>query len=402
MAGDTFWVDSRAQLPLPMRILNTVGRLTPADRIDRFRLDKATVMAEAISVTGSSDFGDPYFHEGLEALLASIASDIEPHFVGQIALRQSIVDALVNRLLLTQERRTRPEVFQAPLRPSIIVTGLHRSGTTHLHRLLAQDPASHAPPYWQLVSPIAARGAKDTRRERARRSLALRRRLMPDLARMHTIDVDAPEECFYLTASSFESVFFWSMAPVTGYLRWYLNADRHQKYREYRRWLQILQEQSPDKRLVLKAPEHLGALSELITAVPEAQVVQIRRDPVTSFASYVSMARTTQALTVTDLADGPTAQASLNLFESDVTRNREGRRTNPGRIHDVEYDDLVNDPIATITSLYAYLEIPVSPEFHAALTAYVRSHPAGRHGRHLYALEDAAIDVEQIERRLAS
>ncbi len=66
-------------LPLPMRLLNTVGRLTPADRIDRFRLDKATVMQEAANCTGLSDFGDPFFTEGLDALLASIEQDIEPH-----------------------------------------------------------------------------------------------------------------------------------------------------------------------------------------------------------------------------------------------------------------------------------------------------------------------------------
>ncbi len=114
---------------------------------------------------------------------------------------------------------------------------------------------------------------------------------MLDLSRMHTIDADSPEECFYLTASSFESVFFWSMAPVAGYLRWYLDHNRKQKYREYRSWLQILQQQSPSKRLVLKAPEHMGALNALLDAVPEAQIVQIHRDPVTAYASYLSMAR---------------------------------------------------------------------------------------------------------------
>ncbi len=75
---------------------------------------------------------------------------------------------------------------------------------------------------------------------------------------------------FYLTASSSESVFYWSMAPVTGYLGWYLDGDRTQKSRKYRWWL---------------------------AAVPEAQNVQIRRDPLTSFASYLSMAHTTHALT---------------------------------------------------------------------------------------------------------
>lgn len=392
---------SGAGLPLPMRLLNTLGRFTPADRIDRFRLDKPTVLTEAMNATGLSDFGDPFFEKGLDALLASISQDIEPHLVGQIALRQAIVDALVHRLRLAHERNTKPWIFDAPLLPPIIVTGLHRSGTTHLHRLLAQDPDSHAPPYWQLVSPIVPPGVQDTRREQARRSLAVRTRLMPDLSRMHTIDADTPEECFYLTASSFESVFFWSMAPVVGYLRWYLDRDRTQKYREYRSWLQILQEQSPAKRLVLKAPEHLGALDALLAAVPEAQIVQIHRDPVTSYASYLSMAKTTQALTVPDLAHARTARASLDLFASELQRNRAVRQVHPERIHDVDYRDLVQDPIATISAVYQSMDAPVSPAFRAELTAYARSHPAGRHGRHEYSLSEAHIDVDQVERRLA-
>ncbi len=384
-----------------MRLLNTVGRLTPADRIDRFRLDEAAVMAEAMDSTGLRDFGHPYFRQGLDVLLASIRNDIEPHLVGQIALRQAIIDALVNRLLLAHEQQERPWIFQTALRPPIIVTGLHRSGTTHLHRLLAQDPDSHAPPYWQLIAPIVRPGAQDQRREQARRSLAVRTRLMPDLSRMHSIDADSPEECFYLTASSFESVFFWSMAPVAGYLRWYLGRDRTQKYREYRLWLQILQQQSPGQRLVLKAPEHLGALDALLSAVPEAQIVQIHRDPVTSYASYLSMARTTQGLTVPDLAEARTARASLDLFASEIDRNREARRRHPTRIHDVDYGDLTDDPIATISTLYGTIGIPVSPQFLTALTAYSRSHPMGRHGRHRYSLANTPIDVDQVERRLA-
>lgn len=359
-------------------------------------------MAEAMHFTGLADFGDPYFEAGLDALLASIDEDVQPHLVGQIALRQTIVDALANRLRLTHERRTHPQIFAAALRPPIIVTGLHRSGTTHLHRMLAQDPASHAPPYWQLISPIVGPGTKDRRREEAKRSLALRRAMMPDLARMHTIDADAPEECFYLTASSFQSVFFWSMAPVVGYLRWYLTADRTQKYREYRDWLHVLQHQTPGQRLVLKAPEHLGALDALMDAVPEAQVVQIHRDPATSFASYLSMARTTQTLTVPELAEGATAGAALDLFESDLAYSRATRAANPGRVHDVDYDELLRNPVATVTDLYADLGLPVSPALTTKLTAYVRSHPAGRHGQHRYAMSDAPIKTTEIERRLAS
>lgn len=385
-----------------MRVLNTIGRLAPADRIDRFRLDEATVRDEAMHRVGMRDFGDQSFIEGLDALLGSIGTDMEPHLVGQIALRQAIVDALVNRLLLTHERRHRPHLFQAPLRAPIIVTGLHRSGTTHLHRLLAQDVDSHAPPYWQLIAPIVPPGSVDNRRERARRSLAVRTAMMPDLSRMHSIGADTPEECFYLTASSFQSVFFWSMAPVTGYLQWYLRSDRTQKYREYRAWLQILQAQAPGKRLVLKAPEHLGALEALLGAVPEAEVVHIHRDPVTAYASYLSMAKTTQSLTVADLDVHRTAETSLDLFASELRALARARATHGDRIHDVDYTDVVADPVGAVTAIYRSLSMPMSAQFTSALRSYAASEPKDRHGVHHYRLADEGVDEDWVRRRLCS
>ncbi|MGB3764177.1 MAG: sulfotransferase [Ornithinimicrobium sp.] len=379
-----------------------MGRFTPADRIDRFRLDKDTVLGEATRATGLTDFGDLGFEEGLDALLDSIEQDIDPHLVGQIALRQTIVDGLTNRLLLAREHRDHPEVFEAPLRPPIVVTGLHRSGTTHLHRLLAQDPGNHAPPYWQLVAPIPRGTGKDTRRWQAQRSLAVRTALMPNLSRMHTIDADAPEECLYLLASTFDSVFFWAMAPVTGYLQWYLQHDRTQKYREYRAWLQILQRQTPTKRLVLKAPEHMGAVDALLRAIPEAHVVHIHRDPVTSFASYLSMAKTTQSLTVTEVPERATADAALDLFAQEIERHRVARELHSSRIHDVDYSDMVADPLATISDLYDSLHTVVSAPFEARLAAYARSHPIGRHGEHSYSLARGDLDRDTVQRRLAS
>ncbi len=393
---------SHPGLPLPLRLLNTVGRVTPAHRIDRFRLDKATVLAEASKATRLYDFGDPGFEKGLDALLRSIKDDVDPHLVGQIVLKQAITDALTNRLLLACEHHRRPWIFEQPLHSPIIVTGLHRSGTTYLHRLLAQDPENYAPPYWQLIAPTRPVGAHDLRRQRARRSLTMRTRMMPDLNRMHTIDADAPEECLYLTASSFESVFFWAMAPVTGYLKWYLDHDRTQKYVEYRAWLQILQEQTPSRRLVLKAPEHLGALDALLRIVPEANVVQVHRDPVTAFASYLSMAKATQALTVSHLDHARVPDTALDLFASDIQRNRQDRQAYRPRIHDVHYANLINDPLQTLSDLYEELSGPVSPAFRTALTAYARSHPQGLHGLHTYSLTDGPIDADYVARRLAS
>jgi len=371
-----------------MRLLNAAGRIPVSRQNPRFRLDKDTVIDEARRRAGWSDFGAEWFEEGLDALLHSIAADVDLELLGQIALREAIIDNLTNRLLLAQARAWSPETFQRPLLPPIVVTGLHRSGTTHLHRLLACDRARHAPAYWELVSPMVRPGDPDVRRRRARRSLAWRKRVMPNLDRMHVIGVDDPEECQYLTASSFESVFYWSLAPVTSYLDWYLQHDRRAKYAEWRQWLLVLQRQAGDRPLVLKAPEHLGALEALVEAVPEAHLVQTQRDPVTAFASYLDMTLATQGLSG-HVDTSRTRQSSLALFESELRAAAAFRRAHPGRVVDVGYGDLTSDPAGTVSSVYEQLGEPEPADLRAEVQAYAESHPQHQHGEHRYPVDSA-------------
>ncbi len=85
-----------------------------------------------------------------------------------------------------------------------------------------------------------------------------------------------------------------------------------------------------------------------------------------------------------------------------MQRNRIARRTHSSRIYDVDYAGMVTDPGKTVTELYDSMYSPMSASFRAALTAYARSHPIGRHGAHSYSLDAAPIDAATVQRRLAS
>jgi hypothetical protein len=105
-----------------------------------------------------SDFGDLGFRAGLDALVDALNHDAQLHAAGRMALRRIMTDHLVNRLLLTSVRQQAPGIFTRPLANPLIVTGLPRSGTTLLHRMLAADPAHYGLPYWELGVPGLAPG----------------------------------------------------------------------------------------------------------------------------------------------------------------------------------------------------------------------------------------------------
>src|SRR5438034_4712201 len=107
----------------------------------------------ARAATSLDDFGDPYYGGGLDRLLESLR-EADLSFCGRMLTQRAIVLALRQRLLVEDLRKRDPQFFETPLTPPIVVTGLPRTGTTLLHRLLAQDPASRAPPLEELITPI--------------------------------------------------------------------------------------------------------------------------------------------------------------------------------------------------------------------------------------------------------
>ena len=51
------------------------------------------------------------------------------------------------------------------IHPPIIILGLPRTGTTFLHRLLAQDPQNRGLYFWELIRPLSHRSkGKDFRK----------------------------------------------------------------------------------------------------------------------------------------------------------------------------------------------------------------------------------------------
>ncbi len=398
-------VEPRPSLPLRLRIVNTVGKHLGAARLPVAALNEEALVQAAVKATGLSEFGDGYHREGLLRLLESVENDAALHLSGQLAFRETIVGSLINRLLLTEACKRSPEIFRKPLKPPIIVLGLPRSGTTFLHRLLAMDPTHRAVPWWELARPLpgpASNGESDRRRQIFQKKLRRLQKLTPDLDSKHYTRVDTPEECIWLLASTFLSPLFWALAPVYGYLDWYMNQDRLQAYYEYRLLLQVLQAADPTRRLVLKSSTHTGAVETLLRTIPGSLLIQTHRNPVETTASLASLfyslhSRTTERLDVHRMTE-----AILGFHEHQIARNLQARDANPGALFDVYYDRLVADPIGTVRDIYDHYGLAWSEEFGERLNYYLRQNPRGKHGAHLYAPENFGQTKDTISRRFAT
>lgn len=358
----------------------------------------------AAQEVGLTDFGPDIYQDSLARLCQSINDDADLNGYGRLLLAGVIRNQLGNRLLMQRVRVQDPgKLAQRPLAP-IIVTGLPRTGTTFLHRLLAADPAHVSLPYWQLNRPIP-KGPDDTEAQRiadVNAMVDIRRKITPELDATHMIRAESPEECMWLTASSMHSRMYWNLAPAYGWLDWYLKQDRTNKYREYLEFLSYLQTLYPGKRFVLKAPDHVDGVDELLDVIPEARVICTHRNIEEQFGSYLSLGRTTRRLAVNTLDSAKEAEAVTKLTDVSLAKMETARTRHKGKVLDVRYSDMMGDPLAVVEQIYAHCDLTLPPSRKTAIADHHAQNPKGKHGSHEYSLAEFGLNNADIAKRYSA
>ena len=152
---------------------------------------------------------------------------------------------------------------------------------------------------------------------------------------------------------TFNSLLFYASSPIYSYLEWYQNADRFKMYEEYASMLHWYQHQD-SARLVMKSPPHAEDLTELLAAVPNVLIVQTHRDPVNVINSANSLFHTLHSFQMDSYDLKKILEANLNQMEHIYEKNMEKRKTLNHSICDIDYNQLVKDPIGTTQKVYKH------------------------------------------------
>jgi hypothetical protein len=283
----------------------------------------------------------------------------------------------------------------------VFITGLPRSGTTFLHRLLMEDAGIAAPRVWQTIYPYPTRADRGRDRRVARVASQLRafERLAPEFRGLHPLDATSPQECSEITAHVFRSLRFDTTYHVPSYRSW-LDGEGHvPAYRFHKRFLQHLQYQrpagQPAPRWVMKCPDHLFALDAIRAVYPDARLVFVHRDPV---KVLLSVAKLTEVLRdpftrhIDRAAIG--RQESARWFEGTAHMIAAGDTAgfaNP--ICHVHYLDLIADPLATVQMVYGHLDMAMTAATAERIEAAVKARPDGGYGPRDYRFADHGLDA---------
>lgn len=370
--------------------------------------------ASASRTVGLEDFGDgeDRHREALGVLLDSLDTDAGLTPAGSKYWRSVLKGALTARLLSTSALASDPARAEVAIERPVVVTGLPRTGTTALHRLLGADPANQGLELWLTEVPQPRPPRETWEDDPAYVGLRdLYSGFMaenPDYGGVHYISADDLEECWQLLRQSLTSVSYECLARLDGYSQWLTGVDWVPAYRRHKRNLQLIGANDPDRRWVLKNPSHLFALDALLEVYPDAVVVQTHRDPRKSMASMCSLAHRTAADWSTRFTPEYIGSSQLDLWARgvetfDAARARhEADPASGATFVDVDHHELLDDPAGVVARVYAAAGTELAEDVRAAVVAEnERSLSGDRAPAHRYTLADYGLSEERIAERFA-
>lgn len=260
----------------------------------------------------------------------------------------------------------------------LFILGHWRSGTTHLHNLLALDDDQFAyPNTYQVVNPHTFLCSEKVNRR-------LFRRLLPSHRPMDNMELsfDSPQEDeFALLLSTLLSPYLGTNFP-----------RRQQFYERYltfegvppavlRRWKEAFLwfckklTFKYGRALVLKSPPHTARIRLLLELFPNARFVHIHRHPLQIFQSFRHFFDTATWYSYLQKPDRSAIDEQIIQRYHALYRVffAEQQLIPPGRFHELSFDQLERNPVGEVGRLYERLGLTGFPRLEPKLRRYVAS-----------------------------
>jgi Sulfotransferase family len=348
-------------------------------------LDADVLHAKAAAETGFDDFGDDDYRERLDVYLAALQDIAGMQPAGIVNHHAQLLQWLKNRLLLTDLLARHPEIHDIDLRPPIVIAGLPRTGTTHLHNLLATPATFRTMPYWEsnepFPSPAEAGIEPDPRRTRMDVAVQVVDIVMPHFRLMHEMTTDHVHEEIQLLANDLSTMLFETLAHVPRWRDYYMAHDQTPHYEYLKTQLKAMQFLRGGRRWLLKSPQHLEQLPVLNRVFPGVFVIFTHRDPTPVALSMLAMITYSARMYCSPVPVNEIAAAWNDRLASMLGALVRDRDTIPAaQSIDVRFDEFMADEQAVVGQVYEHAGEDLDDDARTAIAHYLAGHQRGRHG----------------------
>lgn len=294
------------------------------------------------------------------------------------ALATTVSAAAVSAQARLESRRWNDRIAAAEVREPVFILGHYRSGTTHLHNLLAQDARLAYPNNYQASFPHTFLSTEDAG-TRLGAALTMRRRPHDNVA----LDLRVPtEDELALCADTLLSPHMaWHFPRRAEHYRSRYLTFAEASTEERARWVRSLRTFAAKltvrhgRRLVLKSPLHTARIPLLLEAFPDARFVHLHRDPYRVYQSTLNMERKVEPLFRYQRSRPAGLEGRVLGRYADTMRAylADRDRVPAGRLVETSYAELSGEPLACLETIYAGLELGDLTEARPRIERYLRS-----------------------------
>jgi hypothetical protein len=392
--------------PLPIRVLNTLVRETMPHYKKWLSLKVEDLLETAGRKTNLDDWGDPWFQEALTAILDSVNQEGKLTFFGRFSIRQVLIENLCSRLRIIEVLKRFPEIQQQKIQKPIVITGWYRTGTTHLHNLLASHPDVRAPLFWELRHPCPTVDPRTTDPKRQIRKVQLaskiHRYLAPGFSEVHPLEAEKPEECLHLFDKACAGTTPFVISEAKSFAWWLLDHGFQHGYDFYKIQLQLLNWLRPGQRWVLKWPYHLWHLNTLMKTFPDATIIHLHRDPAEAIPSVCNLAALARSSFCESIDNEALGKFWLDYYETGLARGFTAReKAAADQVIDVRYPDLKKNPLSVINQIQNIISLDGFEAWTESLQTGSKAMKKKVPGRPHYAPAQFGLDPNEIRERFS-
>ncbi|KAJ8599255.1 hypothetical protein CTAYLR_006215 [Chrysophaeum taylorii] len=313
------------------------------------------------------------------------------------SLQRRLVRQLVADLVVTRSRAG------SLTKPPLVIVGPPRSGTTLLLELLGADPQWRHLTTTEATCPSTETIALFLASHVWLGSLEYVTRRIKHI---HYEAWDGPTECRSALENGVGAPYvLWYLYGATKALDEWTLDESLEDYKFYRRQLERLDD---GRAWLLKDPAHCFSLDALFAVFPEATVVWTHRDPRKVVGSWCSLeahvwATTLKVVDEEEEEEGTTCRWGPQVVDYlarmlETAAAYRNNKTTTKNIVDVEFEDLVADPIAQVERIYGATGRTLGPEALSKMRDYLATNRKNkRSGGHAYGLADFGLSPFDVD-----
>ena len=353
--------------------------------------------------------GEPEILEGLQVLLDSFIGEARLRPTGVEAQRASLIGFLANRLRINDTFKRHPEILREQIHGPIVIVGLPRSGTTKLQKAIAATAEVQKLILWRILNPVPHKplveGEIDPRITYAEQVSATMREYFPDFFAGHPMEAHEPDEEVFMAELVMRGWNSCYMANTPSFEAWLNRQDFSTWYAFLRKLLQLYQWQdgSLQSPWLIKAPEHMPHIADLLREFPDATIVHCHRDPAVSIASLAVLTVASRQMYSDHTPPEESGRFIIDHWAKQTREYMEQRLVLEQKhpFVDISYREISGDVVSAVERIFSAAKLPLSAAARAGIQRWDANNPPHKQGLHRYSLGAVGLDEGDVNREFA-